>query len=123
MHRQLALHAPITVRPVPYPMDPAWDSDEERYPSSPTSSDSSFDEDEVNRHMTPCWSKYRNLLKSRGFKLDTVRDVREYYKHLDLDSTNMKSSIPIVLLGQDEFADDDALCPDAGLVSSSPTLQ
>jgi len=89
--------------------------DAENLPPSPSSSDSSFDEDEVNRRITPCWGNYRNILKSRGFRLDTVRDVKEFYK-LRLQLHPSEHAPPISgYLRACEKSDDDALCPDAGL--------
>ncbi|KAJ4000752.1 kinase-like domain-containing protein [Lentinula boryana] len=73
--------------------------------SSPLSSESSFDEDEVNYRMKPYWPKYRIIIKNLGFRLETVRDVKAYYK----------------LIGMPEQAEqlkglvEDSLCPDAGL--------
>ncbi|KAF9075272.1 kinase-like domain-containing protein [Rhodocollybia butyracea] len=73
-------------------------------PSS-ASSDSSFDEDEVNFRMRPCWPKYLGILHRRGFRLDTVRDVKNYYR------SNGAPKKADRLQG----LDDDSLCPDAGL--------
>lgn len=96
-------------------MHSAWDSDY-NLPPSPDSSDSSFDEDEVNRRITPYWPNYRSLFQSRGFRLDTVRDVKEYYKRRqELDATFLQTITGYPHAG--EAFDDDSLCPDAGLVS------
>jgi hypothetical protein len=93
-------------------------SDTEESPVSPTSSDSSFDEDEVNRRVTPFWPKYRHVLRFRGFRLETVKDVKVYYdqklQQNASDSSRWDSSF---YSNQPDFDDDDALCPDAGIVS------
>ncbi|KAF5391251.1 hypothetical protein D9757_001863 [Collybiopsis confluens] len=73
---------------------------------SPPSSDSSFDEDEVNYRLKPYWPKYFPLFKRRGFRLDTVRDVKDHYKQ-----SGAPRSVSEWLRG----LDDDALCPDPGL--------
>ncbi|KAF5365732.1 hypothetical protein D9758_003295 [Tetrapyrgos nigripes] len=74
-------------------------------PPSPSSSVSSLDEEEVNSRLKPYWHKYTPLLKHRGFRLDTVHDVKEHYRMCNLDfPRNPRRSI-----------DDDALCPDPGL--------
>ncbi|KIL00120.1 hypothetical protein PAXRUDRAFT_30035 [Paxillus rubicundulus Ve08.2h10] len=70
--------------------------------SSP-SSDSSFDDDEVNARVIPHWSKYRDLITSQGYRLDTVRDP--------LKGNNYLSGYLRACAGWD----DDALCKDPGL--------
>lgn len=89
-------------------------SDTEEPPVSPTSSDSSFDEDEVNRRVTPFWPKYRYVLRARGYRLETVKDVKVYYnqklQRSASDSSRWDSSF---YSNQPDFDDDDALCPDA----------
>lgn len=86
--------------------------------ASSTSSTSSFDEDEVNSRVSPDWAKYRCPIASRGFQLDTVRDVKEYYQrhHSNTD----KRELHAYLSGYHRVSarsDEDALCKDAGLVS------
>jgi hypothetical protein len=49
-------------------------------PSTPTSSESSVDQDEVNSRIVPVWLRYRDFLEHKGFKLDSYRDVREFYE-------------------------------------------
>ena len=75
-----------------------------RYPSP----DSDYDEDEVNYRVSPHWPSYRPLFKSRGFRLDTVRDVKHFYIARTGD-----------ICSQFVTGDDDALCPDLGLVCSA----
>ncbi|KAF9013848.1 hypothetical protein BDQ17DRAFT_1418801 [Cyathus striatus] len=81
--------------------------------SSPSSSESSVDDDDVNRRMTPYWPRYQNLFLSRGFQLDRVRDVTEFYRSHGVNALN-PAAMFINKLGllPDQ---DDALCPDAGL--------
>ncbi|KAG6909689.1 hypothetical protein DXG01_015890 [Tephrocybe rancida] len=93
----------------------AWVQEPEHLPPSPSSSDSSFDEDEANSRITPHWASYQNTMKIRGFRLETVRDVKEFYAnylhHHDSDLATSHSGYLRVC----ERRDDDALCPDAGL--------
>ncbi|KAF4615322.1 hypothetical protein D9613_003077 [Agrocybe pediades] len=84
--------------------------DRDDVPASPTSSDSSIDEEEVNRRARPYWPKYRSILKSRGFRLDTVRDVKLLY-----GSIGRTSSTGAYVDGNEDLQDENALCPDAGL--------
>jgi hypothetical protein len=55
--------------------------------------------------MRPCWPKYLSIFHRRGFRLDTVRDVKNYYR------SNGAPKKADRLHG----LDDNALCPDAGL--------
>ena len=92
-------------------------SDLEDPPPSPTSSESSVDEDEINRRMKPFWPKYRTLFKLRGIRLDTVGDVKLFYKHR-LEQPTQECTTKHWLDDLNSLQDDDALCPDAGLVSA-----
>lgn len=89
-------------------MSNAWDSDSD-LESICSSSDSSFDDDEVNCRVKPHWPSFLGLFERRGIQLDTVRHVKEYYN---------SRGLPINLLGY-STADDDALCPDYGLVCTN----
>jgi hypothetical protein len=85
-------------------------------PTSPSSSVSSVDDEEVNRRITPHWPTFNNMFLSRGFRLDTVRDVKEFY------NSGGRTTHPLEIPGYlraCECSDDDALCPDPGLVGSS----
>ncbi len=82
-------------------MSSAWDSDIDC-----SSSDSSFDDDEVNHRVKPHWPSFLTLFERRGIQLETVRHVKEYYN---------SRGLPPNLLGCPS-TDDDALCPDYGLV-------
>jgi hypothetical protein len=89
-------------------------------PSTPTSSESSVDDqDEVNSRTVPDWLRYRDLLGYSGFKLDSYRDVREFYERsswfrsLTVDVSNgVLSEYSRVCRDYEE----NALCKDAGLV-------
>ncbi|KAF9227884.1 kinase-like protein [Gyrodon lividus] len=84
--------------------------------SSSPSSDSSFDDDEVNARVIPHWSKYRDLITGQGYRLDTVRDVKEHYRRHG--SGIEKRGIHNYLSGYlDACAgrNDGALCKDPGL--------
>lgn len=97
-------------------MPAGWDSDSESLPST----QSSIDEDEVNRRITPYWPKFRSLIECRGFRLDTFRDVREFYDRYSegqiLHQLDSKKHIPGYPPTSGDH-DDNALCRDAGLVS------
>lgn len=97
----------------------SWDSETESYDEcSSTCSDSSFDEEDVNRRIKPYWPKYRSLFEGRGFQLDTVRDAREYYRRVEEKSAAQflfHDSISSVLCSEEGSSNDDELCPDAGL--------
>lgn len=83
-------------------------------------SSSSIDEDEVNVRIAPAWCSYRDVIGNRGFRLDTCRDVKQYYQrrwdwmmsqgwHVTKDSPGYVRAC--------NGGDDDELCRDAGLVS------
>ncbi|KAG6900868.1 hypothetical protein C0993_009986 [Termitomyces sp. T159_Od127] len=96
-------------------MPSAWVQQPEHLPESPFSSDSSLDEDEVNRRLAPHWASYQNIFKIRGFRLDTVRDVKDFYnKNLPHHGPEPSAS-HAGYLRLCESKDDNALCPDAGL--------
>jgi hypothetical protein len=84
-----------------------WDSDNDL--ESDYSSDSSFDDDEVNCRVKPHWPSFLSLFERRGIQLETVRHVKEYYN---------SRGLPANLLGC-ASTDDDALCPDHGLVCTN----
>ncbi|KAF7294917.1 Protein kinase domain-containing protein [Mycena indigotica] len=84
-------------------------------PPSPMLTDSSFDSDSdsdleedddevINARVYPCWLAYSAVLEQRGFRLDTVKEVRDSY-----------SEIPDHFLRKHAGDREDALCPDAGL--------
>lgn len=77
---------------------------------SSSCSDLSFDEEEANQRISPYWPKYRTLISSRGFRLDTIRDVKRFYQ-------NCGQSPSVTLFGIDSERGEEALCPDKGLVS------
>jgi len=87
--------------------------------ASSTSSTSSFDEDEVNARVSPDWAKYSCPIECRGFRLDTVRDVKEYYQH-HCNNIDRRELHAYYLSGYRRIlarSDEDALCKDTGLVS------
>jgi len=84
-------------------------------PPSPAFSDSSVDEEEINRRTKPFWPKYCAVFRIRGFRLDTVRDVRIYYsQQIQKIPRPLDPCWPLSAEGN--FQDDDTLCPDAGFV-------
>ncbi|KAF8522276.1 kinase-like protein [Hysterangium stoloniferum] len=87
---------------------------------APVSSCSSIDEEEFNIRISPDWNHYRALLESRGYHLDTIRDVRLFYEqYLGIESTQQTSkSVPPKISWRGYPADgeaDDDLCKDRGL--------
>ncbi|KAF9482784.1 kinase-like protein [Pholiota conissans] len=90
-------------------------SDTEDAPVSPTDSDSSFDEDEVNRRITPFWPKYCHVFRARGFRLETIKDVKLYYRNSQLTALDAGHRDFPFYSNQPDGRDDDALCPDAGI--------
>lgn len=84
--------------------------------SSSSSSDSSLDDDQLNARLSPHWSKYRDLTLSKGYRLDTVRDVREHYRHYGVGADTCG------YLRAYTTSDDSALCKDPGLVWHDPFL-
>ncbi|KXN89233.1 hypothetical protein AN958_05987 [Leucoagaricus sp. SymC.cos] len=88
-----------------------WDTDYDSDCSSHSPSESSFDEEEVNQRVFPFWPKYRTLILSRGHRLDTVRDVQEYYR----ECRRLGQAPRPIPAGIDREMGDEALCPDEGL--------
>lgn len=91
-----------------------WDI--ESLASSTSSSPSSCDEDEVNARVLPDWGKYRCHIERRGYRLDTVRDVKDYYRH---HCNNIdKEGLHVYLSGYHRAlarSDEDDLFKDIGL--------
>ncbi|KAF8921254.1 kinase-like domain-containing protein [Mucidula mucida] len=87
----------------------AWRSDRDGQPVSPSSPTSSQEEDdsEWNTRRRPHWPAYRTVFLRRGFRLDTVRDVKQYYRDFGID-------VPQSIRTRLAHADDE-LCPDVGL--------
>lgn len=99
-----------------------WDL--ESLASSTSSSPSSCDEDEVNARVSPDWAKYRCHIERRGYRLDTVRDVKDHYRH---HCSNIeKQGLHVYLSGYHRAlarSDEDALCKDVGLVGLLASCQ
>ena len=89
--------------------------------SSSSSSESSLDEDQLNARLSPHWSKYRDLILSKGYRLDTVQDVREHYQ---LYGVGAETRVTHLSGYRHTYAtsDDSALCKDPGLVCHHPFL-
>ncbi|KAG7092489.1 hypothetical protein E1B28_008841 [Marasmius oreades] len=66
------------------------------------------DEEDVNVRLRPYWPAYHNLLRRRGFRLETIADMRQYYRQAE----NVLSP-PYSCSLKD--LDDDAVCPYSGL--------
>lgn len=90
-----------------------FDFEESDPPTSPTLSDSSIDEEEINRRTKPFWPKYCAVFRIRGFRLDTVKDARGHYtQQIQGNPGPLDSCWPVSV--QEHFQDDDDLCPDSG---------
>lgn len=90
-------------------------------PASPCSSVTSDDED-VDVRVSPEWCRYRAVIECQGYRLDTVRDVRAFYRHLptqrsrELPAKHVSAAQAWIGHPSDSEADND-LCKDRGLVS------
>ncbi|KAH7914692.1 kinase-like protein [Hygrophoropsis aurantiaca] len=97
------------------PSSNEWDHDSSS--SSTSSSSSSVDEDDIiNARVAPDWTIYRRFIEQRGYRLDTVRDVKDYYQRHCVGPA--RQHIDQYLPGYGRACaglDDDALCRDAGL--------
>jgi hypothetical protein len=83
-------------------------------PSLSVSSDSSqesLDVDSFNHRVTPHWPAYRDVLRSRGFDLDTYRTVNAFFAKRTPDSEDKT----FISSGYHKGREDDALCQDPGL--------
>ena len=97
-------------------------SDGESDDASSCASLSSLDEEAVNCRMSPYWCAYRSIIEARGFRLDTCRDVKQWYHDYwaaqASEGRTVTQDLPGYLRacrGQDE----NELCRDAGLVSTA----
>ncbi|KAI0341553.1 kinase-like protein [Trametopsis cervina] len=92
--------------------------DDNDAPPSPASSTSSLDEDDVNVRMAPHWYSYRQLLERRGVRLDTCRDVKQWYQDYWAALSSQGHKVTKDLPGYARacsMPDENALCKDAGL--------
>ncbi|KAH9952227.1 kinase-like domain-containing protein [Amylocystis lapponica] len=95
-----------------------WKHYEESDSEESSTSSSSFDEEEVNRRMRPTWCRYRDVIGHRGFRLDTCRDVKEFYRQYLQNTTLEGKGSLLDLPGYARartLTDENALCRDAGL--------
>lgn len=92
------------------------DSDSDRL--SDCSSASSCDEEEVNCRMAPNWCAYRHIIERRGFRLDTHRDVKQWYQQYWESLVAQGYTVTRDSPGYARACNgnDDELCKDAGLV-------
>ena len=91
-------------------------------PSTVTSDDDDSDdedEDECNVRVAPHWQAYRHLFESRGYHLDTCKDVRQFYlRYWETgDIQHEIQSLAGYRSASREGRDDNELCKDEGLVS------
>ncbi|RDX56673.1 hypothetical protein OH76DRAFT_406570 [Lentinus brumalis] len=93
-------------------------SDGESDDASSCTSQSSIDEEAINCRISPYWCAYRSIIEARGFRLDTYRDVKQWYHdywaHEASEGRAVLQDLPGYLRacrGQDE----NELCKDAGL--------
>ncbi|KAJ7582674.1 kinase-like domain-containing protein [Mycena floridula] len=96
----------------PHPLSPgarpysSLDSEDEEEEEEDEDEDGDEDEDDVNSRITPYWPAYQTLFKSKGYRLDTVRDAKDFYKTRSPDQ-----SWPQYLCSKE----DTAICADPGL--------
>ncbi len=105
--------------PRPPPHEPPSPSDDD---SDDNASQSSLDEDDVNRRMTPNWCAYRTIIEARGFRLDTCKDVKQWYQEYWALQASQGRAITKELPGYLRACrgqDENELCRDDGLVSTS----
>jgi len=127
----MLLATPMTVTCSPLSSDPSFPSADigvdvfdhgcSRSPSPSVSSDEDEDEDEHNLRVAPHWQAYRHLFESHGYRLDTYKDVRQFYLRY-WESRNIQQSIQSCAGYRSacrEGKDDNELCKDEGLVSFS----
>ncbi|KAI0797918.1 kinase-like domain-containing protein [Abortiporus biennis] len=96
----------------------AADSDDDSLLSACSSSSSSTDEDDINCRMAPNWCAYRQLIEKRGFRLDTCRDVKQWYQHYWEMMSSQGQHVSRDLPGYTRACsidDENDLCKDAGL--------
>ena len=79
------------------------------------------DDDYHNHRVAPHWQSYRHLIESRGYQLDTCKDVRQFYLRY-WEARNIQRNIQSCAGYRSacrEGRDSNELCKDEGLVSSS----
>jgi hypothetical protein len=79
------------------------------------------DEDEYNVRVAPHWQAYRHLFESRGYHLDTCKDVRQFYlRYWETRNVqhSIQSSAGYSSASREDRGDND-LCKDEGLVGFS----
>lgn len=85
--------------------------------SDDSSDDEDEDEDELDHHVAPRWQTYRHLFESRGYHLDTCKDVRQFYLHY-WETRKIQQSIESCAGYRSacrEDRGDNELCKDEGL--------
>lgn len=98
------------------------ESDDESILSPTSSGDESFDDDDINTRRAPNWCAYRHVLERRGFRLDTCRDVKQWYQKYWEGLLDRGQDVTRDLPGYNRacsIKDENELCKDAGLVSLS----
>ena len=96
-------------------LDPSSDDDDD----DSDNDESDEDEDEFNVRVAPHWQAYRYLFESRGYHLDTCKDVRQFYLRYWETGNIQQSTQSCAGYGSAcrEGRDDNDLCKDEGLVS------
>lgn len=102
----------------PTMLRPSCTDESDSESDSSTCSSSSDDEDSLNTRIIPNWCSYRHIIQRRGFRLDTCRDVKQFYQRywegLLAQGCDVSRDLPGYLRacnGQD----DNDLCKDIGL--------
>lgn len=71
--------------------------------------------------MSPYWCAYRSIIEARGFRLDTYRDVKQWYHDYWAAQASEGRTVSQDLPGYLRACrgkDENDLCRDAGLVST-----
>lgn len=92
----------------------------------PVSPCSSTDDGSSDFRVSPEWSRYGPIIERRGYRLETVRDVRAFYERLAAQGCqglpSQHVSVPQHWIGYPQNAEDENdLCKDRGLVSLHDT--
>ncbi|KAI0721006.1 kinase-like domain-containing protein [Cerioporus squamosus] len=86
--------------------------------ASSCASQSSIDEEAVNGRISPYWCAYRSTIGARGFRLDTYRDVKQWYHDYWATQASEGGAVNQDLAGYLRACrgqDENELCKDAGL--------
>lgn len=99
----------------PFASSPSTSSDDD---SDSEDEDDEDEDDDGNHRVAPHWQSYRHLIESRGYHLDTCKDVRQFYLRY-WEARNIQHKIESCAGYRSACREDNELCKDEGLVSTS----